>query len=237
MTRSGVRLERAAKAAALREEGLTQAEIAERLGISRSYAASLLNDPDGSGDRARKTKYDGECVDCGSRTTAAPAQRCAPCAALHSRLWTEERIIEALREFARRYDRPPSASDLNPGTARARGFHDRAERFYRDGIYPAASLIVGRFGSFNAALAAAGLRAVHPGGYARSGHAGLGRRGHELLDRLNDGPLVLEGHSDDPSYRRDYYSLLNLRRRGLVERDERGVYRLADSGPPRELVS
>lgn len=65
------RADRAAEAARLRAQGLVYREIAERMGISRSYAAALICDPDGSGDRARKDSYRGECERCGASTNGS----------------------------------------------------------------------------------------------------------------------------------------------------------------------
>ena len=52
---------RAAEVLRLRDEGLKGTQIAERLGISRSLAASLLKDPTGEKERLRKKAYCGTC--------------------------------------------------------------------------------------------------------------------------------------------------------------------------------
>ena len=46
-------------------EGLSLAAIAREMGISTSYASSLLSDPTGEKDRARKRKYLKRCKTCG----------------------------------------------------------------------------------------------------------------------------------------------------------------------------
>jgi hypothetical protein len=93
------RAENAARVAALKAQRLNGIQIAERLGISRSYAYELLNDPEGRKVRARKDSYRGECVDCGASTDgsdglAAP-ERCFGCWNEHRRKWTPEVIIAA----------------------------------------------------------------------------------------------------------------------------------------------
>lgn len=72
------RLALAARASELREQGLMIREIAELLGISRSYAGGLLTDPDGSRDRARKASYSGVCADCGFPTSGSDGAALAP---------------------------------------------------------------------------------------------------------------------------------------------------------------
>jgi Homing endonuclease associated repeat len=114
-----VRLERAQEAARLRAQGLLGREIAERMGVSRTYAHELLADPTGAASRARKDSYRGTCVDCGGPTSGGdgpsktPA-RCAACAARHqheNRRWTREAIIEAIQLLATENGRPPLASE------------------------------------------------------------------------------------------------------------------------------
>jgi hypothetical protein len=110
------RAERAQVAAALRAEGLLQREIAERMGLSRSYTSALLADPTGDADKARKDRYRGVCEACGGPTTGAegPAKTprfCCHCAPNLLRKWTPERIVEAAREWARRYGHAPNVHD------------------------------------------------------------------------------------------------------------------------------
>ena len=60
------RKERARIAVALRELGLTGAEIARRMEISPSYAVSLYSDPSGEAERKRKDGYRRPCPGCGA---------------------------------------------------------------------------------------------------------------------------------------------------------------------------
>ena len=158
------RAARAEQAATLKAQGLNGLQIAERMGISRSYAYSLLNDPDGSGERQRKTKYDGVCKDCGGRTVGdggLPPERCAPCSIEYQRSsakWTKETIIAAIHEWVRLAGRAPAATDWNTGVAVT---GDRAA-LRRAGDWPATNTVVGKFGTWNAAIVAAGLEPRQP---------------------------------------------------------------------------
>jgi hypothetical protein len=112
------RLALAARVRELRDQGLFQREVAEQLGISRSYAAALDTDPEGKQQRARRDSYDGVCVDCGGVTksdgTSRPSARCSACAeALQSadRKWTRETVVDAIQRFAALHGRPPTASE------------------------------------------------------------------------------------------------------------------------------
>lgn len=78
MARDVARSERAAEAAMLRAQGLLQRQIADRMGISRTYAAELLTDPDGSKVRARKATYGKPCRVCGKMTQGSDGRAAAP---------------------------------------------------------------------------------------------------------------------------------------------------------------
>lgn len=121
------RVERAREALALREEGLLQREIAECMEISRSYASALLHDPDGSQDKTRKASYGRTCENCGGSTDGsygrAKAPRyCAHCQPHVTRKWTQERVIEAIREWARRRGEAPNANDWIRNTVDPDGY-------------------------------------------------------------------------------------------------------------------
>lgn len=111
----------ARQAQQLRAEGKTAARIGVLLGVSRSYAAELYSDPDGAKVRARKASYGGTCVDCGKRTDgsngrAAAAERCRPCYSATTKVWTRDKVLDAIHRFARAHGRPPVAADWNhPG--------------------------------------------------------------------------------------------------------------------------
>lgn len=109
------RIELAEKVRVLREQGWLQREIAEELGISRSYTSSLCVDPSGALDRARKESYGGTCERCGARTTGSDGPLLAPklcwhCApTVQQRIWTRQTVTDAIREWARRRGSPPTA--------------------------------------------------------------------------------------------------------------------------------
>jgi DNA-binding CsgD family transcriptional regulator len=78
------RQDRARQAADLRADGLRLVDIARRMGLSMAYTWALLNDPDGSADRARKRSYGGVCDTCGGPTHGSDGRskaptRCAEC--------------------------------------------------------------------------------------------------------------------------------------------------------------
>jgi predicted transcriptional regulator len=75
---SVTRAERAAEAVRLRAEGLSARQIAEALGVSRSYASLLYTDPDGTREAKRRERYGRECEDCGTRTFGGNGAAKAP---------------------------------------------------------------------------------------------------------------------------------------------------------------
>lgn len=147
------RVERAAQAAELRAQGLLYREIAARLGVSVSYAQDLVNDPDGSKVRARKDSYRGRCADCGRPTDGSwgrgpqASKRCVRCAGARQRIWTRDRIIDALRDFADERGRAPTAGELGAGS----NCTDRVAWL------PRWQTVRKVFGSYPAACEAAGL--------------------------------------------------------------------------------
>lgn len=62
----------------LRAQGLTYRQVADQLGIAASTVNSVLNDPDGSKERARKRSYAGVCRQCGGPTTGSEGRENAP---------------------------------------------------------------------------------------------------------------------------------------------------------------
>lgn len=94
--------------------------IARALGVSGSFVSALVNDPTGDGERERKRRYQGVCIDCGGPTQGGDgrgpkaSRRCASCARkfqIDQRYWTRERVIDAIQRFARENGRPPYATD------------------------------------------------------------------------------------------------------------------------------
>lgn len=88
-------------------------------------------------------------------------------------IWTREAITERIQSWVEFYGRPPSAMEWNPSDAIARGRRDWADRYYTDGCWPNSWTVQEGFGSWNAAIAAAGYTPRKPGGKdpeVRPGH-------------------------------------------------------------------
>jgi hypothetical protein len=120
----------------------------------------------------RRTLYTGSCVDCGKETyngNATPPERCSSCANRARAIWDKESIADLIQAWVEMYGAPPAATDWNPNLARKYGLPERAERFYADGCWPVISTVLDVFGSWNAALEAAGFTPRSPGTYGRPG--------------------------------------------------------------------
>lgn len=171
------RLALARRVATMRAGGMFHRDVAETLGISRSYAAELASDPDGSRARARKDSYRGACIDCGrptsgsNGTTGAP-ERCAACRKAYERslkFWTRERVIDAIQRFAAEHGRPPKATEWNIA--------------HSDDDYPASSSVyvtptnpTSPFASWADAIEAAGFPRPAVGKHERTGEVQLSYR-------------------------------------------------------------
>jgi hypothetical protein len=156
------RAERVTEVRSFLAQGLNAAAIAKRLGLSRSYVTSLISDPEGVIEDARRQRSAGKCMDCGGPTrnggARAKPSRCAACARaqqVRNRHWTREEIIAAFREFHERMGYPPTVTDASEAHARQSGQPGRA---LRHGIkLPRASFVSREFGSWGAAVKAAGF--------------------------------------------------------------------------------
>lgn len=169
------RLELAQKVAELRNQGLTHQAVAERFGISRSYAAELVLDPVGAKRRKRRDSYQGVCERCGGVTqsdgTSKPSRFCSQCGPAQggkkSKVWTEERVIAAIQWWDDRYGEPPALVDWSPTQARHLGDEERAlraERHIAAREIPWFTSAVRAFGSWNDAIRAAGFEPRQPNG-------------------------------------------------------------------------
>ena len=140
-------------------EGLSIAQIADRLGRSPATIKAYFYDPTGEKARAVKARYQGVCRGCGAYTQPrnGKGDAYAYCKACHpgaiERRWTRERVLEAMRAWRRRYGRLPSSYDWSRTHARRRG-GEALERL-NDGDWPSASVVGGIFGTWAAALTAA----------------------------------------------------------------------------------
>lgn len=152
---------------ALLDEGFTREQIADRYGKSYSAVTNLLADPDGSKQRARRKRYQGRCEDCGAATDgsnghAGAPTLCEPCSRVHQhdeRYWTPAQIVAAIREWAAIHDAPPVS------TTWLRGVELDAQGRRR---WPPVNVVQREFGTWAAAIAAAGFARPRIGGYRRS---------------------------------------------------------------------
>jgi AcrR family transcriptional regulator len=118
-------------------EGLSIAQIAERLGRSPATVKAYFYDPTGEEARAVKARYQGVCRGCGAYTQPRNGKGdayayCKPChPGAIKRRWTRELVISAMREWRERYERLPSSYDWSRAHARARGRGARAAGFRR----------------------------------------------------------------------------------------------------------
>lgn len=129
--------------------------IASKLGVSKSRVYESLNDPTGEKSRARKAKAQRPCVDCGEPcntdgSRSEPSERCHRCACAKQSAdakWKPDTV-------------PPMASEW--------GDSFRRHPDFEKGGWPTATTVAYRFGTFNAAVEAAGLQPAHrPGGQPR----------------------------------------------------------------------
>lgn len=170
------RTEKAALIADLRRQGHTVPQIAARLGMTRGGVRNLINDPDGSKQRARRDRYRGTCSTCGARTDGSNGRnaptRCGPCTLQRQhdeRGWTPTTILESFARFADVMGRPPASVDsqgLAP-SIRAQLRPERLAEIHRArelGLtLPNYSVVHREFGSWPAALEAGGYP-TNPGG-------------------------------------------------------------------------
>jgi len=136
-------------------ERLSIAQIAERLGRSPATIKAYFCDPTGEKARAVKARYVGVCRGCGAYTQPRNGKgdayryckRCHPGAI--ERRWTEELVLEVMREWRERYGRLPSSYDWSRTHATRRG--GEALMRQRTGDWPAVSVVSELFGSWEAA--------------------------------------------------------------------------------------
>lgn len=124
-------------------------------------------------ERCRKSQYDKACSDCGARidgtTPGGASGRCRVCAGAERSRRARERHIDAIQRWATLHGEPPSSADWCWQNARFKlkdeGRALRAEAALREG-WPSSQGVIAAFGSWNAAIEAAGFRprAPHGGG-------------------------------------------------------------------------
>jgi AraC-like DNA-binding protein len=156
-------------------EGLSIAQIADRLGRSPATVKAYFYDPTGEKARAVKARYQGVCRGCGADTQPrnGKGDAYAYCKACHpgaiERRWTRDLVVDAMREWRDRYKRLPSSYDWSRTHARQRGGEALAR--LSAGDWPSPSVVTGVFGSWKVARAEAAERSVEAGdGVRRSAH-------------------------------------------------------------------
>jgi AraC-like DNA-binding protein len=148
-------------------EGLSIAQIADRLGRSAATVKAYFYDPTGEKARAVKARYVGVCRGCGAYTQPrnGKGDAYAYCKACHpgaiERHWTRERVLAAMTEWRSRYGRLPSSYDWSRTHARRRG-GEPLERL-STGDWPSAGVVTAVYGSWKAARAAAARQIVEAG--------------------------------------------------------------------------
>ncbi len=176
------------------EPTLTYRHVAERLGISQSRVVHVMMSRTAyerhkAASREAKRRRTGRCRVCGGPTRyngkhgKGASEVCHSCnaraQAAANIVWTRERIVAALHDAHQALGRPPGMVDFNPNLARAKGNLVRAELSERmiaagrwpwssAGRWPWSSAIYLRFGSYNAAMAAAGFAPRPPHGTRES---------------------------------------------------------------------
>jgi hypothetical protein len=142
-------------------EGLSIAQIADRLGRSPATVKAYFYDPTGGKARAVKGRYQGVCRGCGVYTQSrnGKGDAHAYCKACHpgaiQRRWTRERVISAMLKWRECYGRLPSSYDWSRTHARRRG--GEALTRLREGDWPSASVVTSVMGSWAAARSQAEL--------------------------------------------------------------------------------
>ena len=155
------RKQQAERIEALAGRGLGSEEIADRLGLARSTVNKYRRDPDGERERARRERYRGRCRGCGRPTRGSDGpgrapEWCPACAPARRRRWSDEQMLEAVRDWTRLTGAPPTLYDWSPVHAPAG--HKGAARYLAErGRWPNASSVARRFGSLRAAVEAAGV--------------------------------------------------------------------------------
>jgi hypothetical protein len=144
-------------------EGLSNAQIADRLGRSPATIKAYFYDPTGEKARAVKARYQGVCRGCGAYTQPrnGKGDAYAYCKVCHpgaiERRWTRDDVLDAMRAWRARYGRWPSSYDWSRTHARRRG--REALGRLSGGNWPSASVVTSVLGSWAAARLEASTQA------------------------------------------------------------------------------
>lgn len=157
-----------AKSVKLIRDGLILKQIAAELGLTISTIGAALLDPERVKDAERKQKRNGHCEGCGQKVFNAgstPPRFCHRCRGRGYTKWSPELVVEKIQEWARRYGTPPASTDWNMAFARRYAAPKRLvelEQRHREHAWPGAGTVMERFGSWNAAMRAAGFKPLPP---------------------------------------------------------------------------
>ena len=138
-------------------EGLSIAQIAQRLGRTPATVKGYFYDPSGEKARAVKARYQGVCRGCGAPTQPRNGKGdayeyckgCHPGAA--ARALTSEAVREAMRRWRSLYGVAPSSYDWSRTHARERG-GEAVVRLSAE-VWPAPATVIDLYGSWAAARA------------------------------------------------------------------------------------
>jgi hypothetical protein len=140
-------------------EGLSIAQIAERLGRSPATIKAYFYDPTGEKARPVNARYVGVCRGCGANTQPrnGKGDAYAYCKTGHpgaiERRWARERVLAAMRAWQTRYGKLPSSHDWSRTHARTRG--GEALKRLGEREWPSASVVSEVFGTWAGARTAA----------------------------------------------------------------------------------
>lgn len=152
-----------------RQEGLGYGTIARRVGVSKNTVRRLADpvyaERQRMLSREAKRRRTGTCEVCGGVTRYngrdGPVSRiCNSCSAQqqhNARVWTRERCIAGIQEYARRYGHPPVSTDWLTTTRRERTEPDGYE-------YPHVNVVQRECGSWANAIELAGFPRPKVGG-------------------------------------------------------------------------
>ena len=224
------------QACRLRDEGLGYSLISRELDVPYStvkrWTDAEYAERQRAVSRAVKERYRGTCIDCGRPTNGSNGPNTASAYCLHCapnayyKVWTRERIIDAIRRYAYLNGRPPRAHDWKRADP-INGFPCFSNVYKNTGAPNAP------FDNWADAIHAAGFPRPDVGRYGREGTAGL----HDIsIAALR---FVADNSPCAPSHLRAKIGggrgranglLASLQQRGLVERVRPGLYSLTTAG-------
>lgn len=137
--------QRRGKVATLRDQDLTYAQIADRLGVARSTVHRDLADPNREVARAARARRTATCPGCGGPMSPAEGgsgpEACWDCALELRRGAARLRVVTEMRRWHAEHSRPPTVGDWRETS----------------GPWPAPSAVQRLFGSWSDGLVASGF--------------------------------------------------------------------------------